>query len=114
MFAKLIPESVAAGSLVTLAVGLAVLASLGYLTAARLRSPAWQRAVWQMVLLAMAGLTGAELAGLSSCISHLVGMHLRENSAQGKPAVSAANNHRTAVAMPVPAVRKMAMSVTPP
>ncbi len=68
-----------------LAAGVAVIASVGYLAAQRFGPPTGQRAVWQIVLLAMAGLTVAELAGLSSCVSHLVAGRSRHAT----PAVAA-------------------------
>jgi beta-lactamase regulating signal transducer with metallopeptidase domain len=60
----------AANTLMTLTGGIAAIAALGYLAAALGRGPAWQRAVWQMVLLAILGLGAAELAGPSACVTH--------------------------------------------
>jgi beta-lactamase regulating signal transducer with metallopeptidase domain len=65
------PET-AIDTVLILAAGTAMIAAAGHLAAQWLRPPAWQRAVWQMVLLAVAGLAVAELAGLSSCVAHLV------------------------------------------
>src|SRR5262245_59798280 len=87
MVANWIPETVAADSLVMLAVGITVLAALGYLIAARLRPLAWQRAVWQVVRLAIASLPAAEVAGVSSCLahlSHLVAAHRRDRDSENR------------------------------